>query len=131
MNALGKTVKKFFASKKAYELLDSSRALYGSTWTAGGCAVAARALHQLLPGSRLVTFVAGGVPQHVVVEHHGLYYDADGSFSPFVSLRRFKEREGYLVVVAKPFEPQHVRGDISCPVGLVRQVREELRKALL
>lgn len=131
MNAsvLGRRLKRFFASARAYDLLDSDPETYGSTWSSGGCYVAATALHSLLPGSRLTAVVADGVQHHVVVELGGWYFDADGATGAQALLRRWRTRERLDAPRLQPFVPQ-AAADLVCPAGVVAELRRELQKLL-
>jgi len=126
---LGAAIKAYFHSEKSYKLIDAYRSTAGSTWVAGGCWAAAKALHSLLSGSRLVAMVGfrgRGRPEHVVVEYRGWYLDADGASSHRELIRRWREQELVENPRIMPFQPE-MAGGMVCPSGLVRDLREELR----
>lgn len=130
--ALGKVLKRFFQTRESYEILDSSKLLKNSTWMAGGCWVAAQALHDLLPGSQLLAVVAGDVQHHVVVEYRGWLFDADGAHSQRELLSYWKTQEGLHGGVwgsgprLMPFQRSEA-GEIVCPVGPLRQLKTQLK----
>lgn len=129
VRTLGKALKKYLSSDRAYELIDSFEDTKGSTWLSGGCWALAQALHSVLPGSELVAVVDDGVQHHVLVNLHGWYMDADGVSSQTVLLKRWRDTEGLRRPSVKPFRQEHAEG-LVCPVGLVSALREVLQKLI-
>lgn len=132
MDELGKKLKRFFNSNRAYKILDSHEKTKGSTWAAGGCAVAAVALSSLLPGSELKTVEANQKPQHVVVAYQGRYYDSYGGYDTARVLEKsFAKREGFSSAKVVSFSRKGVEeAEIVCPVELVVKLRQELAKVI-
>jgi hypothetical protein len=93
---VGATAKKYFKSNRSYKIIDSHPDLAGSTWTSGGCRVAAEALHQTLPGSRIhgVYGQSSREAEHFVVEHQNHFLDADGASTARELTDRWKTQEG-------------------------------------
>jgi hypothetical protein len=131
MNAqtLGKALKRYFRSDRAYELLDSSKETKGTSWQSGGCWPLAEALHSLLPGSELVAVVSDGVQHHVLVNLHGWYLDADGASSQRALLSRWHKQEGLQDPTVALFKPAQTQ-DLVCPVQLVQRLRVELSRLI-
>jgi hypothetical protein len=128
---LGRALRRYLASERAYTLLDAS-SLRGSTWTAGGCWALAQALHHLLDGSRLVALVdASGVHQHVLVQLGDFYLDADGASTELAVERRWARRERLRLPKIRAFSRvQAERGGIRCPSRLVVTLRDALATEL-
>ncbi len=88
-------VRKAFASKTAYKIIDSDPEVKGCTWTAGGCAVAAQALHKVLGGKLRSLRSPDGAHNHAVLLHpNGKYYDADGEHTEQEMMDKLRHLEG-------------------------------------
>jgi hypothetical protein len=92
---LSKQLKKMMSTREAYEILDSSSQTVGSTWSAGGCAVLAYALHKILPESQIIDIVNTQTrnTEHVAVVYQNRVYDANGSVAAADFVDRFKKQE--------------------------------------
>lgn len=90
----GQHVKNYFDSNESYDVLDSNPDTEGCTWSAGGCGMAAMALHQTLPGSEIHAVHDEGEIQHFAVKHQGTFYDARGAQTGPALRKRMKTEEG-------------------------------------
>lgn len=88
------TIRKAFASRTAYKILDSDPEVRNCTWTAGGCSVAAQALHRVLGGELHAVLNHKGEQSHAVLKHpNGRYYDAEGEHTESEMLDKMRHLE--------------------------------------
>lgn len=129
---MGAIIKQYFASERAYHVLDASQELAGGTWVAGGCWVGALALQRVLPGSELWVLTSHGTPQHVVVAYQGSFFDADGASSRAQLLRRWRDVEGLSELQLVPWAGaawlEHA--GLVCPIDVVATVANDLQQVL-
>ena len=100
--AMGRALKLAVRTDESYEILGKN-----GTWTAGGCWILAAALKRLLgTPSRLVAITRGrdDMPQHVLVELDGTFFDADGASTRGSLLRRWEAVEGVWDASLRPFD---------------------------
>jgi len=86
-------------TNEAYQILDSDPELTGSTWSAGGCYLLARALHRIYGGKLVTVYNVQRQPQHVALQLGNMYLDADGLQTGDKLLKTMREDE----LVAFPY----------------------------
>lgn len=88
-----KQIYRALLTNEAYEILDSAPELTGSTWSAGGCYLLARALQRIYGGKLVTVYNVHGQPQHVAVQLGNMYLDADGLQTGDKLLKTMREDE--------------------------------------
>ena len=133
---LGQRLHTALRENEAFRILDRHPRLEGSDWGQGGCAVLARALHALVPGSELRAVLWRGEPSHYLVQHEGLLYDGDGASIPAAFWRRWNREyptqsraTGAKIVPVGDIKDEE-DAEILCPISVVRELVAYLRPRL-
>lgn len=107
---LHQAARRYFRSNESYRLLDSDKQLAGSTWAAGGCAVAAKAMQRVAGGELQSIVDRHGVHHHAVLRRGHHLYDMDGKHTVGQMLRKMSEREGVDSPRLAPFDATKFAG---------------------
>lgn len=133
-------IKRILRQDDAFELLDATCAS-GGTWTAGGCLILARALHEMIPGAEIWA-VMGRIdpsrtierldypskPHHAVVKVGNKFLDADGWSTEEQLIHRWEDEEGLLDVELVPAQVQSFGEDIPNEDPAVEKTKKFLQE---
>lgn len=90
----GEALRRLLMSVDSYRIIDRYKAIHGTTWTSGSCAILALALHEWCPAFRYAAIAQDDLVHHVFARYQSFYFDADGTSTEQQMQRRWRTTEG-------------------------------------